>query len=81
MELRARRAGDHAQYRRRCHPTRRPSSSSDTVEFGLRASIGITSINGYNLTLEGLLKLGDRALDAAKATRRREVSGVPQLAC
>ena len=50
----------------------------DTGEFGLRASIGITSIDGANLTLEDLLKLGDRALYVAKAIRR-EASALPQL--
>jgi len=51
----------------------------DTGEFSLRASIGITSIDGGNLTLEDLLRLGDRALYVAKATSRREGSGLPQL--
>jgi len=55
--------------------------SSDNGDFGLRASIGITSIEGGNLTLEGLLNRGDRALYAAKATSRRETSAVPQHAC
>jgi diguanylate cyclase (GGDEF)-like protein len=53
--------------------------SCDTGEFGLRASIGITSIDGGNLTLEDLLRLGDRALYVAKATCRSEVSAFPQL--
>ena len=48
--------------------------SCDTGEFGLCASIGITSIDGGNLTLQDLLKLGDRALYAAKAISRCEVS-------
>jgi diguanylate cyclase (GGDEF)-like protein len=39
---------------------------SDTGEFGLQVSIGVTAIDSLNLTLEGLLKLGDRALYAAK---------------
>lgn len=51
----------------------------DTGEFSLRASIGITSIDGGNLTLEDLLKLGDRALYVAKATSRRQVTVIPQL--
>jgi len=40
----------------------------DTGEFALRASIGIASIDGSNLALEDLLRLGDRALYVAKAT-------------
>lgn len=48
--------------------------SGDTGEFGLCVSIGITSIDGDDLTLQDLLKLGDRALYAAKAISRREVS-------
>jgi diguanylate cyclase (GGDEF)-like protein len=56
--------------------------ASDSGEFGLRASIGITSINDANLTLEDLLRLGDRALYVAKASRRREVpAALPQLVC
>jgi diguanylate cyclase (GGDEF)-like protein len=55
--------------------------SCDAGEFGLRASIGITSISDGNLTLEELLKLGDRALYIAKATSRHEVSAFPQLVC
>jgi diguanylate cyclase (GGDEF)-like protein len=51
----------------------------DTGEFGLRASIGITSVDSSNLTLEDLLKLGDRALYVAKANSRREVSTFAQL--
>jgi diguanylate cyclase (GGDEF)-like protein len=53
----------------------------DTGEFGLEASIGITSINSSNLTLEDLLKLGDRALYVAKARSRQAVSASPQLVC
>lgn len=48
--------------------------SSDMGEFGLCASIGITSIDSGDLTLQDLLKLGDRALYAAKAISHREVS-------
>ena len=44
----------------------------DTGEFGVQASIGITSIDGGNLTLEDLVKLGDRALYVAKAASRSE---------
>lgn len=43
----------------------------DAGEFGLRASIGITCIHGGKLTLEDLLKRGDRALYVAKASSRR----------
>jgi diguanylate cyclase (GGDEF)-like protein len=51
----------------------------DSGEFGLRASIGVTSFDGSNLTLEDLLKLGDRALYVAKASSRPEVFAIPQL--
>jgi len=51
----------------------------DTGEFGLRASIGITSIDSGKLTLEDLLKLGDRALYVAKANSR-VVSAIPEFA-
>ena len=51
----------------------------DTGEFGIQASIGITAIDSANLTLEALLKLGDRALYVAKASNRREVA-TPLLA-
>jgi len=51
----------------------------ETGEFGIHASIGVTSIDGSNLTLEDLLKLGDRALYAAKTTNRRENSTLAQL--
>jgi diguanylate cyclase (GGDEF)-like protein len=54
--------------------------SSENGEFGLRASIGITSITGGNLTLEALLKLGDRALYDAKATSHREASAFAHVA-
>jgi diguanylate cyclase (GGDEF)-like protein len=53
----------------------------DSGVFGLQASIGITSINSGNLTLEDLLKLGDRALYVAKASSRQAVSASPQLVC
>jgi diguanylate cyclase (GGDEF)-like protein len=45
--------------------------SCDTGEFGLRASIGITAIDSGKLTLEDLLKFGDRALYVAKASSRK----------
>jgi diguanylate cyclase (GGDEF)-like protein len=45
---------------------------SDHGEFGLRASIGITAIETTNLSLEDLVKLGDRALYVAKASSRAE---------
>jgi len=52
----------------------------DTGEFALRASIGIASIDGSNLALEDLLRLGDRALYVAKATsRRHQMVALPQL--
>jgi diguanylate cyclase (GGDEF)-like protein len=51
----------------------------DTGEFGLRTSIGITSIDGGNLTLEDLLKLGDRALYKAKAISHGKVAEFAQL--
>lgn len=47
--------------------------ATETGEFSIRASIGVTSIQGSTLHLEDLMKLGDRALYAAKATTRREV--------
>ena len=50
--------------------------SCDNGEFGLCASIGITSIGGDDLTLQDLLRFGDRALYVAKATCRGEVSGL-----
>jgi diguanylate cyclase (GGDEF)-like protein len=53
--------------------------SCDTGEFGMKASIGVTSIGSSNLTLEDLLKLGDRALYAAKANGRGEASAIPLL--
>lgn len=53
--------------------------SCDTGEFGVRASIGITSMEDGNLSLEDLLKLGDRALYVAKATSRREVPVLAQV--
>lgn len=55
------------------------SVTCDTGEFGLRTSIGITSIDGGNLVLEDLLKLGDRALYKAKAISHREVPDFAQL--
>ena len=51
----------------------------DIGEFGLRASIGIASIDGGDLALEDLLRLGDRALYAAKATSRRDLTGQSSL--
>jgi diguanylate cyclase (GGDEF)-like protein len=51
----------------------------DIGEFGLRASIGVTSIEGSTAALEDLLKLGDRALYVAKAISRGEVSVFAQL--
>jgi diguanylate cyclase (GGDEF)-like protein len=48
----------------------------DTGEFGVQASIGIASIGDGILSLEDLVKLGDRALYAAKAASRRETSAV-----
>jgi diguanylate cyclase (GGDEF)-like protein len=54
---------------------------SDNGPFGLQVSIGITSINSGNLTLEDLLKLGDRALYVAKANSRQAVSATTQLVC
>ena len=53
--------------------------SCDTGAFGLRASIGITSIDGGNLNLEDLLKSGDRALYVAKATSHREAPVFAEL--
>jgi diguanylate cyclase (GGDEF)-like protein len=53
---------------------------SDTGDFGLQVSIGVTSIDGGNLKLQDLVKLGDRALYAAKAISRRDVTAIPQLA-
>jgi diguanylate cyclase (GGDEF)-like protein len=50
----------------------------DSGAFGLQVSIGITSISSGNLTLEDLLKLGDRALYVAKASSRQ---ASPQLVC
>jgi diguanylate cyclase (GGDEF)-like protein len=50
----------------------------DTGEFGVQASIGIASIDNGRLSLEDLVKLGDRALYAAKATNRREISAIRQ---
>ena len=51
----------------------------DSGEFGVRASIGITSINCGNLSLEDLLKLGDRALYVAKANSHREAPVIEQV--
>jgi diguanylate cyclase (GGDEF)-like protein len=51
----------------------------DTGEFDVRASIGITSIAGGNVTLEDLLKQGDRALYVAKASRRETSALSPLL--
>jgi diguanylate cyclase (GGDEF)-like protein len=45
------------------------SVTCDTGSFRVRASIGITSIDGDNLSLEDLVKLGDRALYVAKANK------------
>lgn len=53
----------------------------DNGEFGVQASIGVTSIDSSKLTLEDLLKLGDRALYVAKASRRQAVSDSPQFVC
>ena len=54
----------------------------DTGEFGVQASIGIACIDDGRhdgrLSLEDLVKLGDRALYAAKATSRREIATIPQ---
>jgi two-component system cell cycle response regulator len=52
----------------------------DTGEFGLTVSIGITSIDDASLSLEDLVKLGDRALYSAKASGRLQASAAPQTA-
>ena len=52
----------------------------ETGKFNVQASIGITSIANENLVLEDLMKLGDRALYAAKATSHREIPAVQQIA-
>jgi diguanylate cyclase (GGDEF)-like protein len=51
----------------------------DTGVFSVRASIGITSIDDASLSLEDLVKLGDRALYAAKARGRSETSSMPEF--
>jgi diguanylate cyclase (GGDEF)-like protein len=52
----------------------------DSGEFGLRTSIGVTSIDGGNVTLEDLLKLSDRALYKAKAVSHGEAAEFTQVA-
>jgi len=45
------------------------SVACDTGDFRVRASIGITSIDGDDLSLEDLVRRGDRALYVAKANK------------
>jgi diguanylate cyclase (GGDEF)-like protein len=52
----------------------------ETGKFSVQASIGITAIATGNLTLEDLMKLGDRALYAAKAASHREIPAIQQIA-
>jgi diguanylate cyclase (GGDEF)-like protein len=49
---------------------------SDTGPFGVQVSIGITTLDSEGLTLEDIMKLGDRALYAVKA-QNRQVAGAP----
>jgi diguanylate cyclase (GGDEF)-like protein len=52
------------------------SIPSEMGAFGVHASIGITTLDSYGLGLEDIMKLGDRALYAAKAQNRRPAVGV-----
>jgi len=58
----------------------RLSIPCDTGDFHIQVSIGITSINDRSLSLDDLVKLGDRALYVAKATSHQS-SAIPQHVC
>ncbi len=53
----------------------RLSIPCETGAFGVHASIGITTLDSHGLSLEDIMKLGDRALYAAKAENRRPATG------
>jgi diguanylate cyclase (GGDEF)-like protein len=49
----------------------------ETGKFGVQVSIGITSIDSVNLSLDDLMKLGDRALYASKEASHRSIPNRP----
>nr|WP_255551021.1 GGDEF domain-containing protein [Granulicella sp. dw_53] len=53
--------------------------ASDNAEFGIQASIGVTTLDSQNLQLEDLMQLGDRALYEVKARNRRPPSASQPL--